>query len=193
MKKEEFKSLWKSKFSDAYPIGHELKLVYENRWFRIHSLPESKRYAETKDEYQIIYERHNEIIEDLIGENEEIVLSFGLYGEDVANSNYKEITEFREFDKVDTIEFHKIRPDENEDELCFDIYAKSTIWKSNRRNETLKAIADDKIRMMIISFDKKRIINPYDGGIDLILESEEVRDKYKLKYQKWLSKHPKGL
>ncbi len=154
MKKEEFKALWKSKFSEAYPIGYELKWVYENKWFRIHSLPESKRYIETGDEFQIICQRQNEIIGDLIGENEEIVLSFGHYTDDVTNNNYKEINEFGEFEKVDTLELHKIRPKENEDEFYFDIYAKTTIWKSNKRNEILKAIADNEIRMMIISLTK---------------------------------------
>lgn len=193
MKKQEFKSLWDTKFSEANPIGHELKSVYKDRWFRIHSLPESKRYAETEDEYQIIYQRQNKIISDLIGEYEEVVLSYGLYRDDQTNNNYKDIVEFGEFEKVDTIELHKIRPEESEEELYLDIYAKTTTWESNRRNEMLKAIADDQIRMMIISFKKKRIINPYDGGVDLILESREFRNKYKLKYEKWLSRHPKGF
>lgn len=193
MKQQEFKSLWKSKFPEAYPIGHELKSVYKNRWFRIHSLPESKRYAETEDEYQIIFQRQNEIIEDLVGNNEEIILSFGLYTDDITNSNYKEVNEFGEFEKVDSLELHKIKLDENKDEFYLDIYAKRTIWKSNQRNEILKAIANDEIRMMIIAPNQNRIINPYDGGVDLILESEEIRDKYKEKYKRWLSKHPQRL
>ena len=170
-----------------------MKSVYKDRWFRIHSLPESKRYAETEDEYQIIYQRQNEIISDVIGENEEVVLSYGLYRDDQANNNYQEIVEFDEFEKVDTLELHKIRPEESEEELYLDIYANTTIWESNKRNEILKAIADNRIRMMIISFKKNRIISPYDGGVDLILESEEFRNKYRLKFQKWLSNHPKGL
>jgi len=193
MEQQEFKSLWKSKFPEAYPIGHELKWVYEDRWFRIHSLPESKRYAKTEEEYQIIFKRQNKIIGDLIGENEEVILLFGLYRDDVINSNYAEIDEFIRFQKVDTLELHKIRPEENEEELYVDIFIKQTLWKSHQRNDILKAIADDKIRMMIIDTNKNRIINPYDGGVDLIVESEEVRDKYKEKYKMWLSRHPQGL
>lgn len=47
--------------------------------------------------------------------------------------------------------------------------------------------------MMIISFDKNRIVNPYDGGMDLILETTKERDYYKQKYRKLLSNHPEGL
>ncbi len=192
MEKEEFKSLWKIKFPEAYPIGNELKWIYEKRWFRIHSLPDSKRYAETEKEYEIILKRQNEIIDDLIGDDE-VILLYGLYRDDRSNSNYAKIAEFKDFQKADTIELHKIRPKENENELYLDIYVKHINWKSNERNEILRAIADDEIRMMIIYPKKNRIISPYDGGVDLILESEDVKNNYEEKCQKWSSKHPKGL
>lgn len=179
MEKEEFNSLWKIKFPEAYPIGNELKWIYEKRWFRIHSLPDSKRYAETEKEYQIIFKRQNEIIDDLIGDDE-VILLYGLYRDDRSNSNYAKIAEFKDFQKADTIELHKIRPKENENELYLDIYVKHINWKSNERNEILRAIADDEIRMMIIYPKKNRIISPYDGGVDLILESEDVRNNMAL-------------
>jgi len=144
-------------------------------------------------EYQIIYKRQNQIIQDILGDNPKVILSFGLYTDDITNSNYKEITEFGEFEKVDTLELHKINPEEYEDEYYYDVYIKETTWETNKRNDILKSIADDEIRMMIISFDKNRIINPYDGGMDIILESEIKRDIYKSKYKDWLSNHPEGL
>lgn len=193
MKSQVFKLLWQLKFPEAYPIGYELKYIYKDRWFRIHSLPNSKRYAETEKEYQIIFERQNEIINDLVGEGEEIILVFGLYKMKGEHSNETEITEFGVFQKVDKLELHKIRPEENETACYFDIYAKKSIWQSNKLNHLLKAIAEDETRMMIIYPKRNRIINPYDGGVDLILESKELRNRYKEKYKQWLSKHPKGL
>lgn len=67
--KNDFTTIWKTKFPDSYPIGYDLKGIYDNRWFRIHSLPESKRYADNEKEYQIIYKRQNQIIQDLLGDN----------------------------------------------------------------------------------------------------------------------------
>ena len=191
--KTEFVTKWKRNFPESYPIGYELKWIYGKRWFRIHSLPESKRYAENEEEYQIIYKRQNQIIQDLLGANSKVILSFGLYTDDITNNNYEEITEFGEFEKVDTLELHKINPEEYEDEYYYDVYIKETTWEINKRNDILKSIADDEIKMMIISFDKNRIINPYDGGMDIILESEIKRDIYKSKYRDWLSNHPEGL
>lgn len=100
MQGAEFQKYWQTRYSESLPINYELKTVYPERWFRIHSLPESKRYAENESEYQIILDRQNTLINDLIGDNTEIVVSFGLYTDDLSNDNYKELTDFGEFDKV---------------------------------------------------------------------------------------------
>ena len=193
MLKSEFKLFWEGKFPESYPIGSEMKNIFKERWFRIHSLPNSKRYAETDEDYQIIFDKQNKIIEDVLGEDEEIILLIGLSDHDLSNENYKEISEFNEFEKVDRLELHKIIPTADEDEIFVDILMKATTWKSNKRNDILKAIADDEIRMMFVSFNKNRIVIPYDGGIDIVLESKDVKNFFKEKYSNWLSNHSEGL
>lgn len=49
--------LWEQRWPDCPPLAHELKSSYEDRWVRFHSLPESKRYAETEDEYEVLLGR----------------------------------------------------------------------------------------------------------------------------------------
>lgn len=193
MTENEFIDYWNREFPESLPINHELKYVYPDRWFRIHSLPESKRYAENESEYQIIFNRQNTLINDLFGDNSGIITSFGLYTEDLSNDNYKELNEFWEFDKVQTISLHKERPNEYEDEMYFDIYIKADQWKMNSKNEILKAIADDEIRAMFICPSKDCIIAPYDGGVDIIVDSTEKRDELKQKYRDWLSEREDGL
>lgn len=193
MKPEEFKSFWQTQYPEAYPIGYELKWIYSNRWFRIHSLPDSKRYAESTREYQILLSRQNEIISDLIGEEIELIFLFGLYAGDLTNDNYHQIDGLGKFNKVETLDLHKIRPEEYEETFLYDIFIKTTKWKSNEYNSLLKLIADFEIKMMFICPEKNRIINPYDGGVDIIMETEQLRDITKQKYYKWLSKHPEEL
>lgn len=193
MTEGEFIDYWNKEYPESFPINHELKWVYPNRWFRIHSLPESKRYAETSDDYKIILDRQNELINDLMGEESEVVISFGLYSNDLTNNNYKELTDFGEFIKVFTIDLHKERPEEYEDEMYFDIYAKTETWTKGKRDEILKAIADDEIRAMFVSPSKKCIIAPYDGGVDVIVDSPEKRDRMKVKYSEWLSIREDGM
>jgi hypothetical protein len=193
MQGTEFTKYWQTRYPEALPINYELKTVYPDRWFRIHSLPESKRYAENESEYQIIFNRQNILINDLFGDNTDIIISFGLYTDDLSSDNYKELTDFGEFDKIQTISLHKERPDEYEDETYFDIYIKSEQWKMNSNNEILKGIADDEIRAMFICPAKDCIIAPYDGGVDIIVNSTEKRDKLKQKYKDWLSEREDGL
>ena len=193
MTESEFIAQWNKDYPESLPINYELKLVYPDRWFRIHSLPESKRYAETEDEYKIILDRQNQLINDLIGEESEVAITFGLYNCDSSNDNPKELTEFGEFEKVLSIDLQKERPEEYEFEMYFDIYVKSENWKKGKRDAILKAIADDELRAMFVSWTKKCVIAPYDGGVDVIVDSSEKRDRLKNKYRNWLSDREDGM
>lgn len=193
MNQEEFNKFWEINYPESYPIGHELKSVYPNRWLRIHSLPESKRYAETDNDYQIILERQNQLISDLFEENTEIIVSFGLYETELTKQDSKERTEFGEFEKSKTLDLHKIRTKEYEEDSFYDVYFKSDIWKKNSKNEILKAIADDEFRAIFISPKQKCIVAPYDGGMDIIANTQEKRDELKTKYKDWLSEREDGL
>ncbi|WP_420552256.1 DUF3885 domain-containing protein [Tenacibaculum aiptasiae] len=186
MTESEFIDFWKKEYPESLPINHELKTIYPDRWFRIHSLPKSKRYAENENEYKIILNRQNQLIDDLIGDKSEVAISFGLYQWDSINDNYKKLTEFGEFQKVLRIDLQKERPKEYEDEMYFDIYIKTENWESGKRDQILKSIADDKIRAMFVSPSRKCIIAPYDGGVDVIVDSTEKRDTLKIKYKDWL-------
>ena len=192
MKETEFINYWNKEYPDSLPIGHEIKSP-QKRWFRIHSLPNSKRYAETESEYKIILDRQNQLIKDLIGEGSEIFITFGLYTNDITNNNYKKLTDFNKFLKITTFDLHEERPEYYEKGVFLDIYVMIDTWKKDQKNELLKAIADDKIMAMIICPSKKCLIAPYDGGVDIIVDSENYRNQLKLKYKNWLSKRDDGL
>lgn len=193
MKEIEFINYWNKEYPEALPIGYELKWIYQNRWFRIHSLPNSKRHAQTDDEYKIILDRQNELIEDLIGEGTEIAILFGLYIDNRTNDNYHELTDFGAFRKVLTIDLQKERPEEYENEMYFDIYTKIDNWHKDNKKEILKAIADDKIQVMFVCPSKHCIVAPYDGGVDVIVSSTEKRNELKIKYNDWLSEREDGM
>lgn len=53
---------WQLNWPDCPPVGHELKRFYASRWVRFHSLPESKRYADTPAEYDSLLHRHNTVL-----------------------------------------------------------------------------------------------------------------------------------
>lgn len=189
----EFNKYWDKNYPESNPIGHELKSVYPNRWLRIHSLPESKRYAQSDDEYQIILNRQNKLISELIGENSEIIIVSGQYEMERTKTVSTELSEYGKFEKCRTIELHKIYPAEYEDDFCYDVYFRPDIWKRNSQNELLKNIADDEFRAMLVCPKMNCIVAPYDGGMDIIVESKEHRDELKTKYKDWLSEREDGL
>ena len=76
MTKEQFEIFWTSNYPGTLPIPNSVNIDPE-RWFRIHSLPGSKRYADTVEEWDILLSRQNEIITDLLGNNAPILFLRG--------------------------------------------------------------------------------------------------------------------
>lgn len=194
MIESEFIAFWQNEYPEAFPIGHELKWIYPERWLRIHSLPHSMRYSDSEIKYQIILERQNHLITDLVGIGSELIFLIGFYQDnDLVNSNYRLLTDFNAFQKVWTIDLKKERPQEHEEELYLDVLIKSENWEMKKKDDLLRRIADDEIRALIISPSNKCIVAPYDGGVDVIVDSSTVRDYWEKKYHDWLSDQDDGL
>jgi hypothetical protein len=177
MNKLEFDLFWQKKYPGTLPINNLFGLTLKNRWIRIHSLPESKRYAETEAEYSIIFERQNTIISDLIAYNEKIKVVI----------NYIAIDSpfFAKYDLSNIGVFV-----DNEGETVYQSFIFEIKWQQNIINDVLKEIADDQLRAYIIG--KNCLISPYDGGVDIYLKDKATRDLYKNKYKDWLSQRDDG-
>ena len=189
----EFNKYWELNYPESNPIGHELKSVYPNRWLRIHSLPKSKRYAESEVEYQIILDRQNQLISELIGENTEIIIVSGQYETELTDKTSIELSDYGEFKKCRTIDLHKIYPEEYDEGYFYNVYFRPDIWKSNSQNRLLKNIADDEFRAMFVCPRRNCIVAPYDGGMDIIVDTQKKRDELKTKYRDWLSEREDGM
>jgi hypothetical protein len=148
------------------------------RWLRIHSLPESKRYAQTNEESDALLHRQNSVIDDLIEQKAEINVVI----------NFIEIDSFLfrmfNFTNIGVVV-------DNKAETVFQSFIFETTWETNGLNPLLLEIADDILRAFIIG--ENCLIAPYDGGMDLIFKDTTTRDFYKLKYKNWLSAREDGL
>ena len=197
MTKQEFQILWTINYPETVPISHLFKSTYSDRWFRIHSLPESKRYAENETEWNLLLLRQNEIITDLFGLDTPILLLTGEYNWGDTRAKYltdeEEIYKSFKFTRLDNIELFKIDSDQYDE---VDIYRPAfaeTVWRTNYHDNILREIATDNIQAFFISFDKNVIIAPYDGGIDFVLKDSLTKEHYKNKYKQWLSEREDGL
>jgi len=197
MTKEEFQTFWLTTYPKTKPIPHLFKEDYSDRWFRIHSLPESKRYAETAEEWNLLLSRHNQIITDLLGNNAQVLLVTGEYNWGESRTTYitdEEIV-FRpyHFIRIDNIDLFQLNSEDYYEHEIYRPAFSETIWNAVQHDNLLKEIATDNIRAFFISQDKGIIVAPYDGGIDFILKDSDQRDHYKNKYKEWLSFREDGL
>ena len=197
MTSEQFYTFWALNFSDTIPIQHYFRRDYPDRWFRIHSLPESKRYADNEEEWNILLGRQNKIITDLVGSDSNFILVTGGYSSE-GSIELHPIEEVNSMTKIpfvllDPIDLNKLSPVEYEIGQFYKPMISEQIWQPNKFDSILKDIADDQLKAFFISVDKKLIIAPYDGGVDVILNDTETRNIYKQKYSDWLPQRQDGL
>lgn len=191
MTPQQFSEFWNKYFPLCPPVGYMLRSAYADRWFRIHTLPESKRYAETEREYEEILYRHNILLTELFGEGEPILL---------VATGYSSTPELEQpenmpigidsFTHIGVVPMHILE----DGARYWHIWVAELCWQLHGFDSLLKSVADDEIEnVMFIRSHEPVVYSPYDGGADIILMTPEERDRYRQQYTSWLSKHPEGL
>ena len=67
------------------------------------------------------------------------------------------------------------------------IYANLRDYSAAQLDPLLRMAADDQARnVMIVAPDCRWLLHPYDGGMDIILESAAERDRLRTRFQDWL-------
>ncbi len=197
MSPEQFYTFWTNSFPDSPLIQHQFIHIFPERWFRIHSLPESKRYAEDDNEWKILLDRQNTVISDLLNGNNDFLLVTGGY----SSEGYIELHPIEEvesikrfvFTMLDPVDLNKLSPFEFDPGQFFSPMFSEQRWQEKSFDDVLKDIAEDNLRAFFLSVENELIIAPYDGGVDFILKDTETRNFYKQKYSNWLSPGPDGL
>lgn len=197
MTKEDFQILWTLNYPETVPISHLFKNDYSERWFRIHSLPESKRYAENEEDWEMLISRQNEITTDFFGLDTPILIVTGEYNwgdnRQIHVTDEEEIFKPFSFVRLDNIQLNKIEAEQYDEPDIYRPAFAQTIWKTNYHDKLLREIANDNSRAFFISFDKNLIVAPYDGGVDFVLKDSSTKEHYKNKYRHWLSEREDGL
>ncbi len=145
---------------------------------RVHSLPLSKRYADTAEEWGILLERQNAVVNYLIAQGTPVRVVINYIREDnplFASYDMENIDVFIDRDA----------------ETVFQSFWFETAWKTGCLDAMLRMIAVEELRAFIVGPDC--LVAPYDGGVDVILKDGATRDAFKNHFQEWLSKHPYGL
>jgi hypothetical protein len=59
-------ALWVGAWGYCRPVSYELRSCLHDRWVRFHSLPSSKRYAGSEEEYAELIRRHLVVLAELL-------------------------------------------------------------------------------------------------------------------------------
>jgi hypothetical protein len=177
MTPSDFFIYWAAHYGDAPPLSYHLKHNFSKRWLRLHSLPDSKRYADTPDERAIVLARHNKVMDDLAGEDAEISI--------IINHIEKESHLFVSFNLEP---LGAISAGQGEPSLQSFIWTDT--WSHGLFDVLFSLFAYDEIKGFIVV--KDYLIAPYDGGIDIIAPNAWTCWALKRKYADWLSKREDG-
>lgn len=186
-----FQHIWSRFHAGHWPVGYGLRGSGEINWVRFHSLPHSKRYADSDDERRTILERQNLIAGEVLGSDPcwlvqtHWITPPGMT--DLADA-HDPFAATRQFNLKPAFEFA------DEDSFCWRVHAGQTRWMDGGFDELLTNIAEERAGPTLwMSETTGSIFAPYDGGVDLYLAKPEEVESLKARHRDWLSSHPAGL
>jgi hypothetical protein len=195
MTPDSFLREWHMGWPRCLPIGYRLRECFPERWFRIHSLPESKRYAETPEEHREVLRRHNLLLDELLGAGEPYVLVTLGYSETPppVREHEAEVSAVAgravPFLTVDMRE-----PNEEYPPNLWHFFMSEHVWRSGSMDALLELVASDTVaNVLLVNARRQRLYHPYDGGGDVLLPSAAERDAMRPRYADWLPRNPAGL
>lgn len=184
-----FGAYWKTHFPGQDPVCFKLRETLRERWIRFHALPDSKRYAETADEWSTLLERNNTLGNHVLGEGSKCWLVLCRPIDDLHNGEEDHLERF-DFVRAFDMSFEEF-PGSS---FKTPVNVAETVWFSGQFNDLIRAISMDREGpVMLVSQDTHAIYGPYDGGVDLILPNKEAVPRFRCKYHEWLPQNSQGL
>ncbi len=167
------------------PMAHDLRIRWPEKWVRFHSLPDSKRYAETEEEYTIILDRHHTVLT-------ELGVHDGLY---VISAHTAARPSPDPLLHAGAALWQTLEPDPQSPFVVpVPLYASKAPYDRAGLDPLLRSVADWGLAGVIIApTDLRWLYHPYDGGADVIASTGHERDTLKRRHAAWLSTHPLGL
>jgi hypothetical protein len=190
MNAEDLTKLWADHYGSELR-GHNLRVLFPHRWFRIHSLPDSKRYAESIEERATILHRHNELLRALLAQEREVIL-ITTSCTDAHNPAPKQDlnVEHAAAWYWATIPRDPYDPESS----LWHLYVRSLAWRHGALNEMLHLVANwEIVNVMVVGITQRVLYLPYDGGADVIAKDTPEKDRLKAEFREWLSPLASGL
>lgn len=173
-------------FDGALPAGFLLRQRYSDRWLRIHSLPESKRYPGRPAEYEELLNRHNTVASYVLGEGTQCSLFIARFGED------REWSDESLSSLIGSTPTHAIASEDPDEPMQF--FSVQVSWRRSAFDKLIRAVADDQTGPILFANTAAgSIYAPYDGGADLFFPSSAAVAAARVRFRSWLSARGDGL
>ncbi|WP_234376979.1 hypothetical protein [Streptomyces sp. TP-A0356] len=190
---DELARRWRERRPSSPPLAHRFRRAYPDCWVRFHSLPDSKRYPASEDEYAIVLDRHNTLLDELFAGSDVLVVTMDW--SDTPASLV--IPPERRILHPDAVRWWT-EPDRDDPDPAFHsywyLYADRRPWHREGIDALLRAVADEAIaEVFLTDVGLRRLYHPYDGGADVILPTPAERDRLRHRHSDWLSPYPSGL
>lgn len=193
---EQLDRYWEHRFK-IHPIAYQFRTSMQDRWVRLHSLPNSKRYAENEQELDCVLSRHHSALSNLAKSPNLALVIAGYSG-----SLQPEKPKFRNFESLDIFEhvvhwkslpIHELDSDYS-DPTYIHFFVTEVTLLDPLLEETLRLVASDQINnVFILDLLDTWLYHPYDGGADIILRKEEEKSIFKSRFRDWLPDNSFGL
>jgi hypothetical protein len=187
---------WDNWFPGCPPVAYLLRDAFPDRWVRFHSLPGSKRYPESEAEYTTLLGRHNRVLEDLHRPVHPVTLLSTGYSD--SPQWVRRQPELLSLDPEAvpwrTVAMHELEGLGFDDPTYWHLFASKWEWRAGTFDPLVRLVADDVLaNVMMVAVDGRWLLHPYDGGMDVLLDSTAARNRLKVTHPDWLSKRSDGL
>jgi hypothetical protein len=178
---DEISSAWDVRWAETPPIAFLLRDLHADRWVRFHSLPESKRYAETDEERAEILSRHHAVL-NALESPPRLLATWPVFRSEPKPADGKGLW----WRTIDYPNDFFAEPGQ--------LYVRSVGYPSVEFDTLLSAAAEWEVANVIVGPpDLRWLYHPYDGGADVIAPTMEDRDRLRTEFSGWLSSYPGGL
>jgi len=181
---ENFHKYWTNEYPASPPLGFELRPRYSERWFRIHSLPLSKRYPQNDAERLEVLRRHNAVLDKLLRLTDDFVLLSTGYSDESTPVLPKLLQTDPPFRQESRYAF-TVKLDLGSPYWHF--FISNQKWQSGYLDGVLTRIATDDIAdVLVIGQKQKFVYAPYDGGADIFVRDSQTRTGLRALFSSWL-------
>lgn len=170
--------------------------VHDNApsWVRFHTLPEAERYARTEEQAEIMLKRYNTILTELAGDRSVLVITSEWSDTQTPLPRSASDGTHRDSD----VAYWQTIIQTDDPNPAFrsyrHVYVSRKIWSPGSLDTLFLAVGGSKAAgVMVVPEDLRWLYKPYDGGVDVGLQSTNEGDWLRCRHPGWLSGRDDGL